>query len=390
MSYDEAITKLLAEGSRAYSSKNYDLASEKYGEACEKYSEDNGQEDADLLLTYGKALFQSAVSRSEVFGGTAGNGSKDEGNDETRKNKEEEEEEEEGEEDGDKFQFYDAAPLAEEDVAEEVAAEEEEPEQEDAAEIEDNKTGEVQEEEEDQSDFEVAWEILDLARSLFESQLEEQSEKKLKPPYLNSDNEETDNPFIILTKKLSETYDLLGEVSLESENFPQSATDLENCLNLRLKLYNPKYSSLISESHYKLSLALEFCVEDPKSKSKSIEQMKLAIESVKLRNENETDELKKKDNEELLGDLKLRYQELQRDETDAFKEEQVNIIKGILGEATSDGNGGNSGNVASSVVNTLSVKKKVASPAVNDLTSITKKRKATDKNSGIEKKTKEE
>ncbi|KAK6198861.1 uncharacterized protein RJT21DRAFT_122517 [Scheffersomyces amazonensis] len=402
MSYSEEISKVIAEGSRLYSSKNYDSASEKYGEACEKYSEQNGKEDANLLLLYGKALFQSAVSKSEVFGGNPGATTNEEGDNGEDNGKKDEEDD--GEEDG-KFQFYDAAPLAEEEVEGEAEGEGPVPAEEDDDEDEEDEeekealttNGNGQEEEgdgQDQSDFEVAWEILDLARSLFEEQLEELGDKKLKPPYLQSDKEETSNEFIIITKKLSETYDLLGEVSLEAENFPQSAIDLENCLNLRLKLYNPINSALISESHYKLSLALEFCVEDPKSKGKAVEQMKLAIESVKRRNENETDEDKRKDNEELLNDLKLRYQELQRDETEAFKAEQVDIIKGILGEATSD-NGSSStpsANSSAAVINTLTgVKKKTPASAVpvNDLTSITKKRKPTDKTAGINKKSKQ-
>lgn len=68
--YSTEVAKLISEGSRAYSSKDFDLASEKYGEACEEYSKSHqGNEDADLLFLYGKAVFQSGVSKSEVFGG---------------------------------------------------------------------------------------------------------------------------------------------------------------------------------------------------------------------------------------------------------------------------------------------------------------------------------
>lgn len=230
---------------------------------------------------------------------------------------------------------------------------------------------------------------MDLTRSLFENKLEKvQSQgEKLKSPYLSRDNEETDNEFVILTKKLSETYDLLGEVSLEAENFPQSAIDLQNCLDLRLKLYNPENSSLISESHYKLSLALEFCVEDPELRSKACEQMRLAIESVRDRNNKEKDPSKKKDNDDLVQDLEVRYQELERDPADDLKNEQMNIIKGILGEPS---NGGEDKSPVANLVNDLSsvVKKKPSKPAVNDLTSMVKKRKPTSKNGESSKKSK--
>lgn len=387
MGYSDGINELVAEGAKLYAAKEFDDASEKYAEACENFSNEHGEEDADLLLLYGKSLFQSAVLKSEVFGGTGGN----EENDDENKEKEGKQEE-----DGN-FQFCDDAPLAEEDDDEggAVAAEEEEEEEEEETGNEADKQDaggeeeEEEEEEEEQSDFEVAWEILDLTRSLFENKLEKvQSQgEKLKIPYLSRDNEEPDNEFVILTKKLSETYDLLGEVSLEAENFPQSAIDLQNCLDLRLRLYNPENSSLISESHYKLSLALEFCVDDPELRPKACEQMKLAIESVRDRNNKETDPAKKKDNDDLVQDLEVRYQELERDPAEDLKNEQMNIIKGILGEPNNEGE---DNSPVANLVNDLSsvVKKKPSKPAVNDLTSMVKKRKSTSKNGESSKKSK--
>lgn len=379
MGYSDGINELVAEGAKLYAAKEFDDASEKYAEACENFSNEHGEEDADLLLLYGKSLFQSAVLKSEVFGGTGGNEENDDENIEK---------EGEQEDDGN-FQFCDDAPLAEEDDDEGGAAAAEEEEEEESGNEADKQDagGEEEEDEEEQSDFEVAWEILDLTRSLFENKLEKvQSQgEKLKSPYLSRDNEETDNEFVILTKKLSETYDLLGEVSLEAENFPQSAIDLQNCLDLRLKLYNPENSSLISESHYKLSLALEFCVEDPELRSKACEQMRLAIESVRDRNNKEKDPSKKKDNDDLVQDLEVRYQELERDPADDLKNEQMNIIKGILGEPS---NGGEDKSPVANLVNDLSsvVKKKPSKPAVNDLTSMVKKRKPTSKNGESSKK----
>lgn len=381
MAYSDGINELVAEGAKLYAAKEFDDASEKYAEACENYSNEHGEEDADLLLLYGKSLFQSAVLKSEVFGGTATNEEKEEKEDESK-------EKEEQEDDGN-FQFCDDAPLAEEEDDENsgVAAEEEEEERESGNDA--DKDEEAPQEEEEQSDFEVAWEILDLTRSLFEKKLEnvQKQGENLKSPYLSKDNEETDNEFIILTKKLSETYDLLGEVSLEAENFAQSAIDLQNCLDLRLKLYNPENSSLISESHYKLSLALEFCVDDPELRSKACEQMRLAIESVKDRNSKEKDPAKRKDNDDLVQDLEVRYQELERDPTEDLKNEQMTIIKGILGAPSDDGD---DKSPVANLVNDLSsiVKKKPEKPAVNDLTSMVKKRKSSSKTGESSKKSK--
>lgn len=364
MTYSENVAKLIGDGSRLYSAKEYDEASEKYSEACEKFVEEHNEDDADLLLLYGKALFQSAVSKSEVFGGS----------------KEEKKEEEDGKEEGEdaaNFQFYDAGPVGEEQGEEDQEQDQEEEEDGDQQEEEEGE-GESEEKDQDnnneeQSDFEVAWEILDLARSLFESKLE-RLDNKLTPPYLQSD-EESDDEFIVLTKKLSETYDLLGEVSLEAENFPQSADDLQKCLDIRQKLYGPN-SALISESHYKLSLALEFCVEDPKLRQKAAEHMKLAIKSVKARNANETNPQKKKDNEELIQDLVVRYQELERDPIQELASEQLDIIKGIAGEPSAAIPG------ILGAINGLTS----GSKPVNDLTSGIKRKPVDDLTSAIKKK----
>lgn len=363
--YSTEVSKLIAEGSRAYSAKNYELASEKYGESCLVYNEENGADDADLLLLYGKALFQNAVLRSDVFGGKSDIGEKKEAA---------ESDEEDSDEEGN-FGFHDA-----ENVEEQAEEEEEEEEQ---GEFEGEVEGEVKEEagegnedeEVEQTDFEVAWEILDLTRALFESkiQLVESQKSELSPPYLESETTETTNEFIILTKKLSETLDLLGEVSLEAENFAQSAIDLQSSLDLRLLLFSSK-SSLISESHYKLSLALEFCVEDPKSRSKAAEQMKLAIESVKGRTKDETDPEKIKDNKELIQDLLVRYNELEKDPIEELEPELLDLLKGLLGQASTATDLTDLASIIKPVNDlSTSVKKR----PVNDLTGAVKRRKGS-------------
>lgn len=345
--YSKEVSKLVADGSKAYGEKNYELASEKYAEACQSYNETTEQEDPELLFLYGKALYQNAVSRSEVFGGDTSN---------LKESKKEEPKEDE-EETGDNFQFHADAPEVEE---------EEEGDEDDDEDDENENENENEEEpaEEAQSDFEVAWEILDLTRSIWEKELEaiSQEAETLAKPYDSNANAAT-SPYIMLIKKLAETYDILGEVSLEAENFPQSATDLAKCLELREDIYEPN-SGLISESHYKLSLALEFCVEDETSREQATKHTKLAIDSIKARNSKETDAETKKNNLALIKDLEVRYLELKKDPNEDLKIDQLNVLKNILGQATGDG----------STPNQLPVKRKV-----NDLTSAVKKRKPTKK-----------
>lgn len=369
--YSTEISKLISDGSRAYSAKDFDLAAEKYGDACAKFSETHdGNEDGDLLLLYGKAVFQSGVSKSEVFGGnpSAGQDLEEETSDST-KDVGDKQNDKEDEKDDDKFQFY-----ADGDEEEEQQQQEEEQEGPQLA------SGEGEEDEgENQSDFEIAWELLDLARSLFENKVKSLDKGDLKPPYLSKDTEETENEYIVTVRKLSETYDILGEVSLEAENFNQAAEDLKKSLELRLELY-PDTSSLITEAHYKLALALEFQSDDMELRKKSAEQMKLAIEALERRNAKESEADKKKDNQEMIDEMKEKYRDLLKDPSEELKNQQLDIIKGILGEEASNGGSSNTQNVGAAIVNNLQsmVKKKNDKPVVNDLSGSVRKRKKTD------------
>ncbi|KAI5969499.1 hypothetical protein CANMA_001567 [Candida margitis] len=391
MSYSTEINQLVSEGSKLYASKDYELASEKYGKACEEYSnEHEGEEDGDLLFLYGKALYQNGVSKSEVLGGVRGANGQD---------GDEEKQDGEGEEDAegeDKFQFYDAEPIEGEIEGEGAEPAEGEKNGETSADgttedgSEDEQDQEGDEEGQEPGDLEMAWMILDATRAVFEKQIESATKPTQSPPYISNETALIEDEYVKLLKKLSETYDILGEVSLEMENFPQSAQDLNKSLDLRLELY-PSDSPLVSESHYKLALALEFCVEDEgddagESRKKAAQHIKSAIKSTEARNKKETDETKRKDNEQMIGELKEKYQDLIKDPNEQLQQDQLDIMKGILG---SDAAGANAGQA---IINNLTsiVKKKGAEGSssssksatttsapkvVNDLSGLVKKRK---------------
>ena len=67
----------------------------------------------------------------------------------------------------------------------------------------------------------------------------------------------TDKTRLELETKLSETYQILGEVSIENENYPQAIEDLTMCLRRRQDLL-PEDSRCIAETHYQLGVALGF------------------------------------------------------------------------------------------------------------------------------------
>jgi HAT1-interacting factor 1 len=120
-----------------------------------------------------------------------------------------------------------------------------------AADEDEDEDGEDGEEPED--DFNAAWEILDLARALFELQSESDELAKL---------------------KLADTYVALGDVSLETgvsiafffffwhyltvfaEKFDQAISDYEAGLALKTALL-PTSSRQLAEVHYKLALVLD-------------------------------------------------------------------------------------------------------------------------------------
>lgn len=372
--YSEAIVTLLGEGSKLYALKEYEAAASHYAEACKLFSEENDHDDANLLLLYGKALFQNGVAHSGVLGGVSQ--AEQPGRDQ-----------EEHEEDDD-FQFEEGMAAGENDVAEEDEGDSDESggESKSSADAEEDAERDAGDEDdagdeknegddgdegdaEDQSDFEAAWDILDIARALLEQRKQELEKDVtgLESPYMLSTNAKAHTEFVDTLEKLHETYDLLGEVSLESENFPQAARDLKSCLEIRKSLYPLDTSSLVSESHYKLSLALEFCVEDPNLRKEAAYHMQAAIQNVENRMALETDPQKKKEDQDLLVDLEERYSELQRNPSEELESEQMQMIKGLLGEAVASATGvpANSGDKRKAPVNDLSamvVKKKRPAP----------------------------
>lgn len=136
-----------------------------------------------------------------------------------------------------------------------------------------------EEEEEDpeaepEDDFNAAWEVLDLARAIFEKQKDESDEAKL---------------------KLADTYMSLGDVSLETgsftlstfprssnslaEKFDQAVKDYMTGLSLKQELL-PFSSRHIAEAHYRLCLVLDMT---PGQLSAAISHVEKALQSVEAR-----------------------------------------------------------------------------------------------------------
>jgi len=255
------LTSLKARALKAYATKDFPQSADLYAQACTLQTEIHGEgnpSNAHLLYLYGRSLYKVAIQKSDVLGGAApeekerkpveGSGSGKE------KGKEKEETAEEEKKPAGLFQF-----TGDEAYDDDGDEDNEEAEGEDGYEEEDD-------------EMILAWEVLDLARILFEKQLapptEEASTSSSTAPPTLSTQQVTDTKTM-----LSDVFDLLGEVSLESETFPQATKDFNSALALKHELY-PLESTLISEAEFKMALALEFSAQDPDLSSEDAKKLR--------------------------------------------------------------------------------------------------------------------
>lgn len=323
--HDDNINELVSEGLKQYFLTNFDSAVEKLGQACQDFSAKFEKEDPLMLFYYGRALYKVAVSNSDVLG--AGQARPTPGEQEERS------EDTKAKESG-LFSFSESYGAENGDKdAKEVEAESAEGTEEPA---EDEGDEPPQEDEQEQSDFEIAWEILDLARTLFIDDIKQLEEAKKDTTLLN--------------KRLADTYDLLGDVSLESENFNQAVEDLKLALDLKKKAHEP-VSTVLSEAHFKLSLAHELDTNTPHHMDHAIHHLQETLKCVELQGD--------KADSTLIKDLNIKLDELKQAKA-ADNAEKAKVLQGLMGTQATG---------APEVLNSLTNK-------AIDISGLVKKRKA--------------
>ncbi|KAF3135371.1 hypothetical protein TWF594_008434 [Orbilia oligospora] len=310
----QKLATISAEAAKEYAHKNYSKAAELYATAAELQALVNGEENpqnADLLYLYGRSLYHCGLEKSDVLGTGVGNSEAA-----REKKRAQQEGGAEGElKESDKLKKGGVFSFQGDDNYDVD-------DDEDYEDIDDENTagGEGEGEgEEDDDDFTLAWNILDLARVFFNKRLEAATED---PETLKK-----------IKERLADVHDILGEVSLESESFKQACVDLEESLKIKLELY-PTESTLITEAHYKLSLALEFASqgggegdadnevspeEQKKGRDEAVKHMKSAIASCKKRVEAEETAIKSADGDKV-GDKP-------KDEAEKSVEEGKDLVK---------------------------------------------------------------
>ncbi|KAJ2452104.1 hypothetical protein EV183_003151 [Coemansia sp. RSA 2336] len=208
------ITDLLERGTRAFALGNWEEAIENFGELSSITEETFGSESqryADCLVMYGRALLQHAIEQSALLAqktlAEAASGSKET---ETKEEQPKANIQFEGEPD---FRQVE---------------EEEEEEEHDSGVDEDD-------------DFAAAWNVLDLARVIQEKATDTKAQLKY-----------------------AETLMLLGDVSMESENFAQAVKDFAAALEVK-KRHLKEDDRELAEIFYKVALAYEYNQENGKA-----------------------------------------------------------------------------------------------------------------------------
>ncbi|KAK1992329.1 hypothetical protein LX36DRAFT_662527 [Colletotrichum falcatum] len=362
------LADLSAKGTALYAKKQYEDAAECFTRAAELQDEINGEmhpQNAEILFLYGRSVFKVGQSKSDVLGGKAASEKKAE----KPKTK------------APKKTAVEAAPTDAKRITEEGVAivasdasgvktedkvEEKKPlfqfngDENFDDESDDEEAEGEGEEEEEEDDLAVAFGVLDMARVLYSRQLE-QLEKE-EPNGKAQEQLDGDKLSIKHVKeRLADTHDLLAEISLENERYPDAIEDSRKSLKYKKELYTDD-SEIIAEAHFKLSLALEFASVtttqeegeqaeskpfDEKLREEAANELEAAIRSTKLKLQNKEVELatmaSPEDNEvtratitdvkDMIADMEQRLVDLRKPPIDVSAALGGDGVGGILGAA---------------------------------------------------------
>ncbi|GAA5802550.1 hypothetical protein EDC94DRAFT_626363 [Helicostylum pulchrum] len=302
---------LYEEGKLAFSKGEYSSSIIKLGEACQLLDELNGvlaPANGDAFFLYGEALLQYAIQQNTVLGQSA------QASAEAVEEQQEIEKEEQVESSNPLFQL---GAMPDFTTKVETAAEEQDDDDDDDAE-------EGEEAEAADDDFETAWDILDIARVIFEKGEDKNTQLKLADVHL-----------------------CLGDVSLETEKFNEALTDYEKAIEIKKSVLEEDNREL-AEAHYKYALALEFSSDRAEQAlpelQKAVSVLKKRIETLeagegKGKGKQESDLSKKALDEiaeikELIPDMELKIDELSNRQ--ATEKEAETLLKAMLGMGNGD------------------------------------------------------
>ncbi|KAJ4383293.1 hypothetical protein N0V86_001338 [Didymella sp. IMI 355093] len=360
----EKLEELTQAASLQYSLKNFSAAADHYADAVEIQAELNGEmapENAELLFYYGRALYKVAVAKSDVLGAK---GAQD---DKKAKKAKKEAKAASSSANGAK-----AEPKEESSAPKPASAYFQLTGDENWDDSDDEEDDEAEEQDEEEDDFGNAYEVFELSRVLYQKQLDstasDSTTAKGKGPATLSPIERA------IKEKIADCHGFLVEISLENERFHDAVADARSSLALQEEL-NPFEHENVTESHYSLSLALEFAsvsklredqvdaerqqgeaekqAEDDKDgvnwelRNESAKHTELAIQSLQARLQKEeaaltgdtlTDAQKKEkkavieDKKAMLEELQGRLKELKLDPTkQEYDTIDQSVVQGLFG-----------------------------------------------------------
>ncbi|KAK9888276.1 hypothetical protein WA026_000539 [Henosepilachna vigintioctopunctata] len=316
---------LLTQGIRAYVLQDYNAAVQALGKASELMVADTGDELDDSLgevyFYYGKALLASSRQESGPLGNIV---SKDEENEDSEGDDEKDEEvendanDEEINEVKNEVEIGDDVDDVKPDVSETITEKTEKEAAETTEEIkteDTSATGETVDESEDPSDLQLAWEVMELAKKIFENR--------------GADGK----------RHLAETLTTLGEISMESENFKAAIKDIEDGLVIQEEIFS-KDSRKVAETCYNLGVAYSTDNEFEKAIKAFEKSLTYLNERISVLEKQGDGEEEIKEIKELIPELKEKISEMENHEVETKKTlaelaSQPEIAKKIIEGATS-------------------------------------------------------
>ncbi|XP_049868888.1 histone-binding protein N1/N2 [Pectinophora gossypiella] len=249
--------ELLASGRRHLAVKDYNAAVESLATACELLAKEHGDmadQCAEAYLWYGKSLLGLSREESGVLGdGMPGGGNNEEEDDDDQEENGEEDQNGEAEatenekeevkengveskENGEAEKVEPESTTKDEEPGSSKADEDKDGEQEPGTSNGDaNDESTMNENEDDVDNLQLAWEMLDLSRSILHRRVQEGGGDAARA-------------------LLADVHLALGEVALESETYDKAVTDMQSCLELQKELYRSD-DRRIAETHYQIGLA---------------------------------------------------------------------------------------------------------------------------------------
>jgi len=209
----------------------------------------------------------------------------------------------------------DSKKEGEKDESQDEDGEEDDSQEEDEEEDGEDKDGE--EEDEDVSNHQLAWEILELAKVIYQKQEEGNKEMSL---------------------KTAQVFLKLGEVGLESENYPQAIEDFQSCLKIQEK-HMEKDDRCLAETHYQLGVAHSFSDQFDESIDSFTKALKIIEGRItnleKNKEEKEAKESEIKELNNLIPEIKEKIEDMEEMKKDS--KEKINKVKKELGMAMAIG-----------------------------------------------------